>query len=83
MNYSKEFKVLDDFIMRLNLDQKRIDHKFVNNIASNYFKKLFPKCKIDVYIKYVGIQLGAIVRIYPYNQKPITYYVKTHSDGLA
>jgi len=83
VNDSSDFKVLKSLILGLSYDQECVDQQRVDNIASIYFKRKFPKCTINLDIKYEGVQLGTLLTIDSYNQKPITYYVKTHSDGLA
>ena len=67
-NRSKKFTALRSMILQLYSEQERVEQHRLNNITSNYFKKKFPKCKINVKIKYDGLQLGNIVKINPYNK---------------
>jgi hypothetical protein len=88
-NNSTEFDELNIKILKLIQDQKRIDDKRVDDNAFNYFKNKFPQYEIDIKFKLDGVQLGCKVIIYKeeneksIENKKLTYYVKTHSDGLT
>ena len=67
------------------MDQQRVD-----KIASLYFTNLFPERQIEVCFKTGGVQLGNRIKIHrlqepegPEEPETLTYYVKTHSDGLV
>ncbi len=89
VNNSTEFEQLNFKIFKLVQDQIRMNEKRIDDIASNYFKKKFPQDKIDIEPKYDGVQLGCKVKIYKekneksIENKKLTYYVKTHSDGAT
>jgi len=62
---SEECKELCYKILVLDANRKNIHYDRLEKMASNFFQEKFPKCKIEVKDKIIGVHLGNIFKIYP------------------
>jgi hypothetical protein len=81
--FDENFIDLNNKILQVVQRQDSVHLQRVDEISSNYFKNKFPEYNIDIDLKSGGVQLGNTVKISKEHERPIIYYVKTHSDGLA